>query len=114
MTDKGRRAAEPSGDEGRAASGADAAAPQVTVRLPRSLRALFPGCPAEVSVRGATVLAAIDALGAQVPGMRPRILDAGPSIRHHLNLFVDGELASLDTPLRAGSVLLVVPAVSGG
>lgn len=109
MTDEGRRAAEPSGDEGRGA-----AEPEVTVRLPRPLRALFPGCLAEVVVQGATVLAAIDALGAAVPGMRPRILDAGPSIRHHLNLFVDGELASLGTPLRPGSVLLVVPAVSGG
>jgi molybdopterin converting factor small subunit len=46
--------------------------------------------------------------------MRNRLLDAGPEIRRHLNLFVDGELAELETPLRSGAVIRVVPAVSGG
>jgi molybdopterin converting factor small subunit len=85
-----------------------------TVRLPRSLRALFHGCPAELAVAGGTLLAAIEDLDRQVPGIRPRLLDAGPSIREHLNLFVDGELAGLETPIHPGSVILVVPAVSGG
>jgi len=88
--------------------------PQVTVRLPRSLRALFPGCPAELTVAATTLLDAIQALDRQVPGMRNRLLDAGPEIRRHLNLFVDGELADLATPLRPGAVIRVVPAVSGG
>ncbi len=89
-------------------------APAVTVRLPRSLTALFPGCPAEVTVAGATLLDAIDDLDRRVPGMRNRLLDAGPVIRRHLNLFVDGELGGLTTALRAGAVVRVVPAVSGG
>jgi molybdopterin converting factor small subunit len=108
MTPENRRAAEPSRGH------AEAIEVAVTVRLPRSLRTLFAGCPAEVAVRAGTVFAAIEALDVVVPGIRPRLLDAGPSIREHLNLFVDGDLAALDTPLRAGSVLLVVPAVSGG
>ena len=87
---------------------------QATVRLPRSLLALFPGCPAEVSVQGAMLLDAIMDLDRQVPGMRLRLLDAGPSIREHLNLFVDGERGELTTPLRTGSIVRVVPAVSGG
>ncbi len=86
----------------------------VTVHLPRSLVALFPGCPRAVQARGETLLDAIDDLGRQVPGLRPRLLDAGPSIREHLNLFVDGDLAGLDTPLTDGADVLVVPAVSGG
>lgn len=86
----------------------------VTVRLPRSLTALFPGCPAEVQVRGDTLLEAIGDLDRHVPGMRNRLLDAGPEIRRHLNLFVDGELAGLDARLRSGAVVRVVPAVSGG
>jgi len=89
-------------------------APTVTVRLPRSLTALFPGCPPEVIVNGTTLLAAIDDLDRRVPGMRNRLLDAGPEIRRHLNLFVDGELAGLDTGLQPGAVVRVVPAVSGG
>jgi len=88
--------------------------PAVTVRFPRSLLALFPGCPAELAASGATLLAAIDDLDRQVPGMRNRLLDAGPTIREHLNLFVDGERAGLDTALRPGAVVRVVPAVSGG
>ena len=88
--------------------------PPVIVRLPRSLLALFPSCPAEVRVVGATLLEDIADLDRRVPGIRPRLLDAGPSIREHLNLFVDGELAALDTELRPGAVIRVVPAVSGG
>jgi molybdopterin converting factor small subunit len=88
--------------------------PVVTVRLPRSLRALFPGCPAEVAVEGETLLQAIQALDQQVPGIRNRLLDAGPELRRHLNVFVDGDLADLATPLRTGAVVRVVPAVSGG
>jgi molybdopterin converting factor small subunit len=88
--------------------------PEVTVRLPRSLLALFPGCPAVVPVTAASILEAIDALDRKVPGIRNRLLDAGPEIRQHLNLFVDGELAGLRTPLRDGAVIRVVPAVSGG
>jgi len=91
-----------------------APAPAVTVRLPRSLTALFPGCPGEVAVAGATLLDAIVDLDRRVPGMRNRLLDAGPEIRRHLNLFVDGELAALHTPLRPGAVIRVVAAVSGG
>ncbi len=88
--------------------------PRVTVRLPRSLVALLADCPRELQVHGDTLLRAIEDLDRRVPGIRPRLLDAGPSIREHLNLFVDGELAALDTPLTDGAVVLVVPAVSGG
>jgi molybdopterin synthase sulfur carrier subunit len=85
-----------------------------TVRLPRSLIALFPGCPAEIMVSGPTLLEAIDDLDRQVPGIRNRLLDAGPEIRSHLNLFVDGDLAGLSTVIWPGAVIRVVPAVSGG
>jgi len=49
-----------------------------------------------------------------VPGLANRILDAGPSIRTHLNLFVAGELAALDTAVPPGADVHVIPAVSGG
>jgi molybdopterin converting factor small subunit len=88
--------------------------PGVTVRLPRSLQALFPGCPAELRARGATLLDVIQDLDRQVPGIRNRLLDAGPEIRRHLNLFVNGEIAELTTPLPPGAIVRVVPAVSGG
>ncbi len=85
-----------------------------TVVLPRSLAALFPGTERRVDVAGGTVLELIEELDAQLPGIRDRVLDAGPTIRQHLNLFVDGERAGLATATGPNSVVHVIPAVSGG
>lgn len=85
-----------------------------TVVLPRSLVALFPGAERRVEVAGATVLAIVDALEAEVPGIRDRLLVPGPAIRPHLNVFVDGERASLGTLVSPVSIVHVIPAVSGG
>ena len=85
-----------------------------TVHLPRGLIALFPGAARRVPAAGSTVLDVVRDLDRQVPGIGNRILDAGPSIRTHLNLFVDGERAALDTPVRPGADVHVIPAVSGG
>lgn len=84
------------------------------VRLPRSLAALFPGTPTRLTASGATVAEVIADLEIQVPGLRNRILDAGPSIRTHLNVFVAGERATLATAVPENAVVHVIPAVSGG
>jgi sulfur-carrier protein len=85
-----------------------------TVVLPRSLVALFPGAERRVDVAGATVFEVVVALDRQIPGVRDRLVDAGPTIREHLNVFVDGERAGLATPVGPSSVVHVIPAVSGG
>lgn len=84
------------------------------VHLPRSLVALFPGTPRRVEARGATLAELIADLEAQVPGIRNRLLDAGPSIRTHLNIFVAGQRADLTTPIPGDAVVHIIPAVSGG
>ena len=84
------------------------------VHLPRSLVALFPGTPRRLIARGDTVAEVIADLEAQVPGIRNRLLDAGPSLRTHLNVFVGGERATLATPVAPDAVIHVIPAVSGG
>jgi molybdopterin synthase sulfur carrier subunit len=84
------------------------------VHLPRSLVALFPGTPRRLAASGTTVAEVIADLDAQVPGIGNRLLDAGPSIRTHLNVFVGGQRATLMTPVEADSVVHVIPAVSGG
>ena len=84
------------------------------VHLPRSLVALFPGAPRRLEASGATVAEVIDDLDAQVPGLRNRLLDAGPCIRTHINVFVGGRRATLATPVDGNSVVHVIPAVSGG
>jgi sulfur-carrier protein len=84
------------------------------VVLPRSLVALFPGAQRRISATGETVAEVIADLDAQVPGIRNRIVDAGPMIRTHINIFVSGERAMLSTPVPDGATVHVIPAVSGG
>ena len=84
------------------------------MHLPRSLVALFPGAPRRLTARGATVADVIADLDAQVPGIRNRLVDAGPVIRTHINVFVEGERATLATPVPPDAVMHVIPAVSGG
>ena len=85
-----------------------------TVILPRSLIALFPAAPRRCDVKATTVEEAIDRLDELAPGMRNRLVDAGPALREHIKVFVDQAPATLGTPLRPDSTLHVIPAVSGG
>jgi molybdopterin converting factor small subunit len=85
-----------------------------TVVLPRSLVALFPSAQRRRVVAGASVAEVIALLDTQVPGIADRLLAAGPAIREHLNVFVDGERAGLATPVAPDAVIHVIPAVSGG
>ena len=86
----------------------------VTVILPRSLVSLIPGTSRSSVVEASTVAEAIDRLDEQTPGLRNRIVDSGPVIRQHMNVFVDGERATLGTALGPNATIHVIPAVSGG
>ena len=85
-----------------------------TVMLPASLVALFPGVAKRHEVEGDTVNAIIGALDRTVPGVRDRLLEAGPRLRPHINVFVDGDPADLGTAVPPGAVVHILPAVSGG
>lgn len=85
-----------------------------TVLLPRSLLQLFPGVERRHVVDGADVAAVIEALDAEVPGIRDRLVEAGPRLRPHINVFVAGRPADLATPVTAEDTVHVIPAVSGG
>jgi sulfur-carrier protein len=87
---------------------------QAVVHLPRSLVSLFPGAERRMEARGTTVDEVIADLDSRVPGLRNRVVDAGPTIRTHLNVFVAGERATLDTVVPPGADVHVIPAVSGG
>ena len=86
----------------------------VRVVLPTALMRLFPGCDREVFVDAETVDAMVAALDRRWPGMRDRLCDSSPRIRRHINIFVDGERATLQTPLPPGSEVFVMTAISGG
>jgi molybdopterin synthase sulfur carrier subunit len=86
----------------------------VTIRLPGALLPLFPGCPRAIDVTAETIDEAMDALNARFPGMRDRLCDTRPAIRRHINMFYEGERATLRTKLAPGTEVLVMTAMSGG
>lgn len=85
-----------------------------TVLLPRSLLALFPGVERRHEVAGTTVAEILSALDSGVPGLRDRLVESGPRLRPHINVFVDGEPADLTTAVGSAATVHVIPAVSGG
>lgn len=85
-----------------------------TILLPRSLLALFPGVERRHEVGSGTVGVVLETLDRSVPGLRDRLVESGPRLRPHINVFVDGEPADLATPVAAEAVVHVLPAVSGG
>lgn len=88
----------------------------VTVRIPTPLRSLTAGAE-QVPAEGGTVRAVIEDLEKNHPGLRERLLDA-KGIRRFVNLYLGDEdvrfLDGLDTPLKAGDELSIVPAIAGG
>ena len=84
------------------------------LHLPPILLPLFPELPRELAVEAATVDEAIDRLNDRWPGMRDRLVEAGPKLRPHINVYVDRERAGLDTRIEDGSRVDVIAAISGG
>jgi molybdopterin synthase sulfur carrier subunit len=89
----------------------------VTVRIPSQLRILSGGA-GEVSVEGTTVSEALKALDAAHSGLAERLFDEAGLLRRSINVFVDDEdvrfLDGVETALREGQTLSIVPAVAGG
>ncbi len=89
----------------------------ITVRIPTPLRTLTQGKD-EVAANGATVRAVIDDLEASYPGLKDRLCDER-GVRRFVNIFLNEEedirfLDALETPVKAGDSLQIVPAIAGG
>lgn len=88
----------------------------VTVRIPTPLRTLTGGAD-EVQIEGATVKALIDNLEAAHPGIKERLCD-DKGVRRFVNIYANEEdirfLDNLDTELKAGDSVSIVPAIAGG
>lgn len=88
----------------------------VTVRIPTPLRTLTAGDDA-VSVDGSNVAQVIDGLEAKFPGMKERLVD-DKGVRRFVNLYLGDEdirfLDGLETALKDGDELSIVPAIAGG
>ncbi|CAN5751184.1 MoaD/ThiS family protein [soil metagenome] len=87
-----------------------------TVHLPRSLVALFPAPPPRhVELEAESLEQLIERLEERWPGMRDRLIEAGPRVREHINVFVDGEPErDLHARLSDATVVYFIPAVAGG
>ncbi len=88
--------------------------PPVVVKLSPLLVDLFPGSVRRVEMQADSVAAMVHELDRRWPGMGDRICDSRPAIRKHMNIFVDGERASLETALAPGAEVFVLTAISGG
>jgi molybdopterin synthase sulfur carrier subunit len=89
----------------------------VKLRIPTPLRPLAGGA-AELTVEGATVAEVLENLERNHPGFQERLYDDRGEIRRFVNIYVGGEdirfLKGLDTPVREGDEVSIVPAVAGG
>jgi len=92
----------------------------VQVRIPTPLRK-FTGGAESVPASGAsgtTVAAIIEDVESRHPGLKERICDDAGKIRRFVNVYVNGEdirfLGSLDTPVKEGDEISIVPAIAGG
>jgi MoaD family protein len=89
----------------------------VTVKLPTQLRDAA-GNAAEAQVDGGTVGEALDDLYAQHAELRTRIADDGGGLRRFVNVYLGGEdirfLDGLETAVKDGDELTILPAVAGG
>jgi molybdopterin synthase sulfur carrier subunit len=89
----------------------------VTVRIPTPLRKLTNELDV-VTSNGGTLMACIDSLEQQYPGLKERLCDEGGELRRFVNVYVNGEdvrfQAGLETSLKSGDEVSIVPAVAGG
>lgn len=88
----------------------------IEVRIPTILRP-FTKDQKIVSTTGSTLSEAIASLDAQYPGIGERLLENG-ALRRFINVYVNDEdvrfSGALETSLKSGDSITILPAVAGG
>jgi len=86
------------------------------VRIPPVLRAEAGGSR-EVEATGGTVRELLEDLRERLPALGAKVYD-GERIQPFVNVYLDGEdvrtLGGVDTPVRDGATLILLPAMAGG
>ena len=91
----------------------------VVFHIPGPLRA-FSGGLRQVTIETSppTVRDALQLLYAECPGIRDRLINEEGQLREHINIFVGEDnirdIGDFAAPLRPGSEISIIPAVSGG
>ena len=89
----------------------------VLVRIPTPLQKLV-GDKSEVQPEGSTLREVVESWASQNAEFKTRLLDDGGELRRFVNVYVNEEdvrfLQKLDTPLKDGDEVSIVPAIAGG
>jgi molybdopterin synthase sulfur carrier subunit len=85
--------------------------------IPTALRPLTENAAA-VEVEASTVKEALDQLCSRFDGLGRRLFKEGGQLNRFVNVYINDEdiryLADLDTPVKSGDSLSIVPAIAGG
>ncbi len=89
----------------------------VKVRIPSPLRNFTNGADV-VETQGASVGEVLNSLKSKAAGIEVRLFKAEGQLNRFVNVYVNDEdirfLKNLDTPLKEGDVISIVPAIAGG
>lgn len=89
----------------------------VTVRVPTPLRRAAGGAR-DVQADGASVSSVIEDLERRYPGFKDRLCEDDGTLRRFINIYVNGEdiryAQGIETTVKDGDELSIIPAVSGG
>ena len=88
-----------------------------SVRIPTILRS-YTGGTKEVDADGSTLAELLESLDSAHPGLKGRVLDENGALRRFVNIYVNDEdvrfTGALDTALKDGDSVTILPAVAGG
>ena len=89
----------------------------IEVKIPTILRTYTDGAKS-VDAKGDTLAALIDDLDGSHPGLKARLITDDGGLHRFVNVYVNDEdvrfTGSLETTLKDGDVVTVLPAVAGG
>jgi molybdopterin synthase sulfur carrier subunit len=89
----------------------------VTIKLPTILRK-FAGNEARVSAEGSTLAEVLKDLESRYPGITKNVIAEDGGLHRFINVYVNDEdvryLGSLETEVKEGDTVSILPAVAGG
>jgi len=89
----------------------------VKIRIPSPLRSYTNGIDV-VEADGETVAAVLSGLTAKAAGIEQRLFKSPGQLNRFVNVYVNDEdirfLKNLETPVKAGDEVSIVPAIAGG
>ena len=89
----------------------------ITVKIPTPLRPITAG-QSEVKIDATTVREVLLKLDSQFKGFGDRVLDEGTTVKRFINVFVNEDnirdKRELDTELKNGDTVSILPSIAGG